>query len=243
MPDLALIAGVIGGLGPAATIDFMARVMALTPAKTDQEHLRLIVDQNPRVPNRQDAALAAGPNPGPALAATAAGLEQAGADFIVMPCNAAHAFAADIAGAISIPFVSIIEATLEALPAGASSIGVLETPACLETGLYHRALSEAGLSSVALAPRSCDELMRIAYAVKQGGHGDAERLAARALADELVSSGADAIIIGCTEIPLVLAADDAGVPLVSSTDALARKTIAIALGKYPLPNQDDPETC
>lgn len=235
MPDNVLTAGVIGGLGPAATIDFMARVHALTPAATDQEHLRLIVDQNPRVPDRQAATLVGGPSPGPALAATAAGLERAGADFIVMPCNAAHAFAADIVAAISIPFVSIIDATLEALPAGASNVGILETPACRETGLYHRALSAAGVSSVPLETASCDELMRIAYAVKQGDHGDAERLAARALAGKLVSSGADAIIIGCTEIPLVLGADDASVPLVSSTDALALKTIAIALGDCPLP--------
>ena len=77
-------AGVIGGMGPDATVDFMATVIAATPASKDQDHVHLLVDQNPKVPNRQAAQAGAGEDPGPAMAAMAKGLESAGADFLVI---------------------------------------------------------------------------------------------------------------------------------------------------------------
>ena len=102
------LAGVIGGMGPEATIDFMSRVMACTPAITDQDHIRMLVDHNPRIPSRQQAMRGEGQDPGPVLASIAAGLQAGGADFIVMPCNLAHAWASDIEAAITIPFISIV---------------------------------------------------------------------------------------------------------------------------------------
>jgi aspartate racemase len=102
-----LTAGVLGGMGPDATVDFMAKVIAATSAETDQDHARMLVDHNPKVPNRQAALLANGEDPGPAMAAMAKGLQDAGADFLVMPCNTAHAFARDIRDAVSIPLISI----------------------------------------------------------------------------------------------------------------------------------------
>lgn len=233
-----LVPGVIGGLGPDATVDFMARIIALTPAKTDQDHLHLLVDQNPKVPNRQDAILRRGESPAAALAAMAAGLEAAGADFIVMPCNTAHAFEQRIQSAIGIPFISIITATLEAIPDETSTVGILETPAGKNTGLYRLALQESARPSVELDAAGCEELMRLAYAVKGGDRSAVTRRSIKSLAQGLVASGAQAIIVGCTEIPLILAEDDAGVALISSTDALARKTIALARAQIPLPTID-----
>lgn len=234
MNDVSLTAGVIGGMGPEATVDFMARVIALTPAVTDQDHTRLLVDQNPQVPNRQNLSLGDGANPGPVLAAMAAGLEAAGADFLVMPCNSAHAFRDDIVRAVSIPFVSIVEATIECLPAGATVVGVLETPACSQAGLYGAALGAKGMGQVELSGEDCEELMRLVYQIKGGDRSASVRSAMKSLAEALVSRGAEAIIIGCTEIPLVLVDKDVDVPLISSTEALARKTVAIARGEKPL---------
>lgn len=217
------IAGVIGGLGPQATVDFLQRVIELTPAGCDQDHVRLLIDQNPSVPNRQHALLDTGESPGPALAAMAAGLQAAGADFLVMPCNTAHAFADDIVAAVTIPFVSIITATISALPAGKRKVGVLETPACRAARLYETGLKAAGKVALLLDDGELDVLMRAAYAVKRNEHGERERRDVRALADALAARGAEALIVACTEVPLLL--DAADVPLISSTDALALKTI------------------
>ncbi len=93
MADNSKVVGVLGGMGPEATVDFMARVIALTPTRTDEDHVRMIVDNNPHIPSRQTALLDDGEEPGPVIAAMAAGLETAGADFLVMPCNTAHVYA------------------------------------------------------------------------------------------------------------------------------------------------------
>ncbi len=235
MDDNGRIAGVLGGLGPAATIDFMRRVLALGDAIAEQQHVRLLVDQNPGVPNRQQAILADGVSPGPALAAMAAGLERAGADFLVMPCNTAHAWQGDIVAATSVPFVSIVEASVAAIPKGITAIGVLETPACKKAGIYAAALAKAGFECIEMTAPECARLMDVAYAVKQGDCGTAQKQASKTLAAALAARGARAIIVACTEVPLVLDDADAEVPLVVSTDALARTTIAMARGEMPLP--------
>lgn len=234
MNDDSRVAGVLGGLGPAATIDFMRRVLALSDASTEQQHVRLIVDQNPGVPNRQQAILADGISPGPVLAAMAAGLERAGANFLVMPCNTAHAWQDDITAATSLPFVSIVDACVAAIPGGITALGVLETPACKQAGVYAAALATAGFDYLALTDAECAQLMDVAYAVKQGDCGAGQQAVTKVLAAALAERGARAIIVACTELPLVLGDDAANVPLVVSTDALARMTIAIARGETEL---------
>lgn len=233
------VAGVLGGLGPAATIDFMHRVLALGDVQTEQGHVRLLVDQNPAVPNRQQAILADGTSPAHALARMAQGLERAGADFLVMPCNTAHAWEADIRAATSLPFVSIVDVTTNAVPDDVGAVGILETPACRQAGIYARACSRVGLDLVALSDRECEQLMDVAYAVKRGDTGTAQSSVVRQLATSLVDRGARAIIVACTEVPLVLDADDVEVPLIESTDALARATVAIARGEAPLPSRQE----
>ena len=239
MQDSTRTAGVIGGLGPAATIDFMSRVLELTPAKSDQDHLRLLVDQNPRVPDRQAAVLKAGETPGKVLASMAAGLEAAGADFLVMPCNSAHMSQRDIEDAISIPFISIIETTVDAVPAGVTSVGVLETPACREAALYSSVLRDRGIEYLTPDADGRDELLRLVYAIKGGDCGGSIQRAMKSLAEALIAHGAGAIILGCTEMPLVLCDDDVSVPLIASTAALAAKTVALARGNEPLPASGD----
>ncbi|NNC77560.1 MAG: hypothetical protein HKN77_06305, partial [Woeseiaceae bacterium] len=90
MTGFIRIAGVLGGLGPVATVDFMQRVIDLTPVECEQDHVHMLVDQNPSVPNRQDAIMHGGESPAAALAAMALRLQKSGADFLVMPCNTAH---------------------------------------------------------------------------------------------------------------------------------------------------------
>ena len=227
-------AGVLGGMGPDTTVDFMAKVIAATPATRDQDHAHLLVDQNPGLPNRQEALLNDGDDPGPAMAAMARGLEQAGADFLVMPCNTAHAFAPVIREAVSIPLLSIIDVTVEACR-GHDAVGVMATAGYIRAGLYQDALAAAGIAPILPDDDAIAEITRLAFAIKLGDRGPEVTAGMKALADALVAQGAGALVAACTEIPLVLTQDMLGVPLVSSTDVLARATADICAGRLPLP--------
>lgn len=234
------IAGVLGGMGPDATVDFMAKVIAQTDASRDQDHVRMLVDHNPQVPNRQEAILTGGEDPGPALAAMAAGLEARGADFLVIPCNTAYVFEDAILAATSIPLISIITESVEAVRASApavASVGLLATDGCLQAGIYQAGIEAAGMTAVLPTARELDEIMVLINTVKAGRQDERTVATMRGLAEALISRGADALIAGCTEIPLVLDDGDVSVPLISSTDALALKTVKLATGEEPLPSR------
>ena len=228
--------GVIGGLGPAATLDFFAKVLAETKADSDQEHLHLLIDNNPKVPNRNEAVAGTGPSPGPTLAASARALEQAGVDFLVMVCNAAHAFQRDITEAVGIPFVSIIEetvtATLAKLP-GVKTVGVLASSGCLDASLYQKAFAEQDITALVPTGEERDTFMTLLYRIKAGDKD--VKGAMLELANSLITQGAEAVIAGCTEVPLVLFEADLNVPLVNSTDVLVESTVAYATGLKELP--------
>ena len=224
--------GVIGGMGPAATVHFMSRVMALTPAAADQDHVRLIVDNNGAVPDRNAALRGEGPSPGPVLADMARGLERAGAELLVMPCNTAHAFAAEVRAATALPFIDLIEATCEAALAAVSPpparIGVLAADGARRAGLYQRALAARGAEAMLCDEAGHAAFMDLLYRIKAGDLGPDVRAAMRGLADALIAAGAQVLIAGCTEVPLVLSPSDIPVPLVDSIDVLADATIAAA---------------
>ena len=226
------VVGVLGGLGPEATLDFYAKVLSLTPAARDQDHLHLIIDSNPEVPNRNDAVAGTGPSPGPMLAAMAAGLERAGADFLVMVCNAAHAFQGEIEAAVSVPFVSIIEetckATWQAVPE-LKTVGVLGSSGCLDAGLYQDAFAARGVATLVPEGAERDAFMKLLYRIKAGDKGAEVRETMRTLTASLIARGAEAIVAGCTEVPLVLGQDDLPCPFVNSTDVLAERTVFYAV--------------
>jgi aspartate racemase len=220
-------------MGPESTVDFMAKVIAATPAGTDQDHARLLVDQNPGVPSRQAAILEGGEDPGAALAAMARGLEQAGADFLVMPCNTAHAFAQAIEAVVSIPLVSIIDVTVDACREH-DAVGLLATAGCLEAGLYQQALDAAGIAVVIPDEAGVAEVLQLVMAIKGGNRGADITSRMRAVAEALVGRGATALVAACTEIPLVLDDSMIPVPLISSTDVLAAETVKICAGSRPI---------
>ncbi len=232
MASTDTVIGVIGGMGPAATVDFMSRVMAETPAEADQQHLRMIVDHNPRIPSRQLAMRGLGESPGPTLGAMARRLEIAGADLLVMPCNLAHAWQSDIERASSVPFISIIEVSAESAMARSddgSAIGLMTTPGCFTAGLYQQAFSDRGRP---LILQTAGELATTMALVERIKSGDLSSEVISGLCDqakELIARGATVLLAACTELPLVLDASMFDVAFVSSTDELARKTVAVAL--------------
>jgi aspartate racemase len=223
--------GVLGGMGPAATLDFFARVLAQTNAGRDQDHIRLIIDCNPSLPDRNAAIAGTGPSPAPALQEMARGLARAGAELLVMPCNAAHAFENDIRAATTLPFIGIVAATAEALHRTEPHLrraGILATTGCIDAGLYQTALDRVGIDSIVPQGATRDLFMQALQRIKSGDTGTTPKSEMMAVAEALVAEGAQAIIAGCTEVPLVLEPADVTVPLLNSTDCLVQATIAAA---------------
>lgn len=234
----SLTVGIMGGMGPEATVHFFSELVRLNDAKTDQDHLAVLIDNNPHVPNRHLAIRGDTPSVGPELAAMAKGLETSGADFVVMVCNTAHAFQADIEAALSIPFVSIIDEVvqeiLDAHP-NARRIGIMAADGCLDAGLYQQALIAKGLEPVLWSNEELSAFMKLVFEVKAGKTGAQQRTEMERLAQSLQARGADLLLSGCTEIPLVLDASKVSLPLLSSSDLLVHSTIAYATGQRPLP--------
>jgi aspartate racemase len=236
MGDLRV--GVIGGMGPDATVDFMARVLALTPASGDHDHIRMLVDQDPKIQNRQRAILGSGESPGPRLAAIAARLEACGCGVLVMPCNTAHVFLDEILDATEIPFLSIIDVTIERVrEMRVARAGLLASAACLEAGVYQSAMQAAGVEPVVQDKSELADLTLAIGRIKSGDHGAEVRNEIRRLATALVERGAEAVVLACTELPIVLEAGDVDADLVSSSDLLAEATVAVATGNAPLPGR------
>lgn len=221
--------GVIGGMGPAATLDLFGKLLAATNAERDQDHLRILIDNNPQVPDRNAAIAGRGPSPGPQLAASARGLEAAGANFLIIACNTAHAFAPEIEVAVSIPLISMIDATVDAaLDVKPRRVGVLAADGCRRAQLYHRGFDARGVEPLFLGEEAQADFMTLLYRIKGGDLGEETRRRMQQLAINLNARGAQAIVAACTEVPLVLDADMLAVPLISSTDALVARAVAFA---------------
>ncbi len=228
-------AGVLGGMGPEATVDFLASVIALTPATCDQDHVPVIVDQNTQVPSRQAAFLGHGEDPGTELARMGQRLEAAGADFLVMPCNLGHTFTDELLRTVGIPLIPIFDAAVAELGPGCDVVGIMAIDGTIAAGLYQAAIEAAGMRWLIPEPAELDRLKALVNLLKAGGDRSEVTAGMKQIAVALRNRGANAVIAGCTEIPLVLSADDVGVPLVSSSRALARRTVAIGLGHETLP--------
>ena len=232
MSGSARTIGVLGGMGPAATLDFLAKLQAATPAAGDQDHVHVLVDLNPQVPDRNAALSGTGPSPGPVLARMAAGLEAAGADGLVMVCNSAHVFASDIRAALhTAPLLSLIEETVRVVRRdhpGVGRVGLLAASACLDAGLYQDAFEAEGLAVLAPTGALRTSFMLQLYRIKAGDVGPLVRAEMRAIAEALLDGGAELIVSGCTEVPLVLGAADLAVSLVDSTDVLVAAALAFA---------------
>lgn len=221
---MSKVLGVLGGMGPAATLDFLAKLQAATPVSREQDHLRVLVDINPKVPDRN----VDGSDPGPVLAAMAAGLRASGAQVLAIACNTAHAYAEDVR-ASGLPLIDMLEtAGLAARAQGAGVVGVLGTSLAL--GLYRDRFSQLGLEVVTLDDHEQVEFMALLYRIKRGDVGQASRDAMAALAHRLINKGAQAVIAGCTEVPLVLSQTELSTSFLDATQTLAVRCVEVCLG-------------
>jgi aspartate racemase len=227
--------GVIGGMGPLATADFYLRLVRATPAAADQEHLHVLIDSNPEIPDRTEAIEGRGPDPTPFLVETARRLVGAGAEVLVMPCNSAHAFLEEVRRAVPVPVLDIMEEVASAavaLSPAPSSVGLLATAGTVRQRLYHAALARRGIEVVAPDAAGQQVVSGAIASVKAGDTGPAVRGRIRQAAEALIRAGAQAIVLGCTEVPLILSPDELTVPVLDGTEMLARAAVREGFGEY-----------
>ena len=227
--------GILGGMGPAATVELFRRIVAYTPARCDQEHIPVMIDNTPQIPDRGPFLLGDGPDPRPALCRSARKLERMGASFIAMPCNTAHAFLPYLRKAVHIPFLDMIAETATVI--AEPRVGLLATETTVRTRLYHDACALYGVE--VLTPFSDDQarLMEIIYAIKGGAFGFKREL--QAIAARLHERGAQALIVGCTELSLIVSPDDFPGPVYDALDILAQTAVRWAQqGMRQMPQPD-----
>lgn len=224
--------GILGGMGPAATVLLMQKIMAATAAQSDADHLPLLVDQNTQVPSRLRHLLDhKGDDPGPVLAAMAARLQVAGADAIAMPCNTAHHFGPAIRAAISVPFLDMVALSVaEAvrLAGSGGTVGILASPAVRRVGLFDVVFARKGLTPV----YALDENATLAAirSLKADGPNDGARTKLAAASADLLAQGASVQMIACTEFSLIPQAVAPDVISFDTLDQLVQAIIAFATG-------------
>lgn len=228
------IAGIIGGMGPEATVDFMRRVIAKTPAQDDKDHLHLLVDNNPKIPSRIAAIIeGTGQDPAPMLCKMAQGLEAQGADFLVIPCNTAHYYLEKIARSVRIPLLDMVDLSAKALLAAdprPRRVGMLASPAVRMVGLYDRQFARAGLVPVYPDRQQESELLTVIKAVKAGQLNSEHRWSYARIAKSISESRADAFLVACTELSVIGPPDGIAAPVLDTLDVLVDATIATATG-------------
>ena len=232
------IIGILGGMGPEATIDLYTKIVKETKVKKDQDHLRILIDNNPKIPDRTLAIKKKGPSPLPQLIRSTKILENAGADFIIIPCVTAHHYFKPLQERTKIPILNLIDISVQYLNnkwKGISMVGLLATTGTIQTGLFQKALSRTGIEVVLPDPEIQENWVMEAIYGKQGikvmgPSENSKRLILKA-SEKLVHLGAQAIIAGCTEVPLVLKEGDLSVPVIDPISILAKAAIERAKGK------------
>lgn len=224
--------GILGGMGPMATADLFQKIVALTKADSDNDHIRIYIDNNPQIPDRTTAILKGGKDPVPQMLDALRHLEACGADCIVMPCNTAHYFLDRLQLETKIPFISILESTAKACAAAhpGKTACILATTGTLCTGIYEKALSQEGVAYLLPGDRHREFLMDGIYRIKAG-----ERLTDPApfqgMLEDLQAAGADYFILGCTELPLAVEQLSLSGSFVDPTLELAKAAIRFCGGE------------
>ncbi|MFZ7126690.1 MAG: aspartate/glutamate racemase family protein [Desulfobacterales bacterium] len=223
------VVGIIGGMGPEATVDFMNRVIKATPAMDDCDHIRMLVDNNPKVPSRIAAILeGTGESPVPCLQAMARRLASWGADFLAMPCNTAHYYHPDIQKAVAIPLLDMIDLAVQAIlhrNPGIARIGLLASAAVIRLQLYERRFAGDNVDMLKPADTLQARMMEAIKKIKTSRYGREVVAAMQAGADDLTGRGAEAILVACTEISIVGGEIRTSVDLYDSAQILAEAVV------------------
>lgn len=226
--------GIIGGMGPEATLDLFGKVIRHTDASCDAEHIRIYVDCHTGIPDRTRAILDGGESPVPYIAESAEKLAAMGAEFLLLPCNTSHFFFDEIEQASPVPVVNMIRITAEQLAGeGITCAGLLATDGTVKSGVYQRELERCGITTVLPDDAEQRDVMRLIYDGIKANAPVWDTAPVITLLARLRDAGAQRIVLGCTELPVAFARY--GIPAehtVDATDILAKT--AVALAGYPV---------
>lgn len=228
------VVGILGGMGPLATVDLFAKIVENTPAVLDQDHLRIIIDNNPQIPPRVEAILGDGISPLPAMAASAKLLAAAGADFIVMPCNTAHYWLADLRAAVDVPIYSMIDTAADYVAEHHSNFSgrilLLATEATISLNLYQQAFAARGMELQLPGAAQQKMLDKAVRRVKAGELAENPYLGElNEMLDGFTKSGTGAILAGCTEVPVLFPFFACDLSKLDATLLLAKMVVARGL--------------
>ncbi|CUH96018.1 hypothetical protein P22_2106 [Propionispora sp. 2/2-37] len=233
-----LTVGILGGMGPLATVDLFKKIVECTPAVIDQEHLKMIVYSNPQIPSRIDAIMSGAQSPEKELIQSAQFLEKAGADILVMPCNTAHFWYQAIQDSLKIKIINMIETAAEYVKnhyaaAGLGKIMLLATAATVKAKLYQTAFAAKGFILIEPQP---DEQKIISGAINETKAGllaqNSFLPAMQQLLQKYQQLGVNSFIAGCTEMPLIFDQLSGNYHEIDPTKLLAQEVVKQALADY-----------
>ena len=216
------VLGIIGGMGPEAAVKFLQNLQRHISAGTDQDYPKIILYNNSKIPDRTQFILGNGPNPLDEILKTGRTLQNAGADVICMPCITAHIFIDILRNSLTVPIIDILEETNRQIQFNKRSIGILSTTGAINARLFHKYFN----NNLIIPDLTLQEkyVMKAIYNIKGGEYIESKKLLLR-VGKELILSGADAILLGCTEIPLVLKEGDLGILTIDPLDVVARDVL------------------
>ncbi len=229
------IIGIVGGMGVDSTLDMMKKIIGATTVEAEQDHIHLVIDFNPKIPDRTACIVGDGPSPAPAICKCIQTVTQAGADLILMPCNTAHYFYDELQASTSVPILNMVKCCAEWIfeqYGKGAKIGLVATTGTVKSGLYEKALGELGLEVLLPEPAEQEALMDAIYGPAGIKMGRLDGPAAETIVDlgrKLMARGAQAILPGCTEPGLVL--NDVDFPVINPVVILAREAVRIAKGE------------
>jgi aspartate racemase len=233
MEAKAKTVGIIGGMGPEATLDLFYKTIKATPAKRDQDHIHIIIDNFPQIPDRTAFLLGKGENPLPYILESVKLLEKANVDVLSMPCNTAHYFVEDIRKATPLPFISIVESTLKEIKRrfkDSKNIGLLATDGTIIGRVYHNIFEAEGYKIITPSEEKQNEVMKIIYSVKAGEIEKNIQTFKEAI-EHMKFLGSELVILGCTELPILLKYFKPSIPLIDATSCLAKELVNFAMEK------------
>lgn len=226
--------GILGGMGPEATAELFYRIIKATPAKKDQDHLSIIIYNDPKIPDRTEAILKGKCSPLPKLVEIARNLEKAGADFIVIPCNTAHYYYKELKKKVGVPILNMIELTAmtinEKYP-NTRKVGVIATTGTVKVRMYDKVFKKMGIKVVYPSAKLQEKVMEGIYAIKAGRIKRGKRILLKIL-QYLTQKGCRTVISACTEASLVLnKVAKQSITIIDPLQILAEVTVAVALNK------------
>jgi len=223
--------GILGGMGPEATAYMYSLIIKHTLAEKDQDHIRIFIYSNPEIPPRTEAFLQKGPSPVPFLIEGIRKLKDAGVDFVLMPCVTAHYFLPEVLTQIDVPFLNLLDESLSWTQKNIpelKKVGLISSTGTQISKLFHDKFGQAGIEVIAPEGEEQQAVMEAIFGaggIKAGFTAGPSKKLIVIAAEKLIAKGAEAIIAGCTELPLVFKAEDIFVPLIEPMDILARKSI------------------